>query len=631
MVNVAEELNIGRSVAAIGDKKVKELLWLHPGNPSLQLDSAIEGSLLNKDILALYNEWHKDIQFTAADIADKNAIAKNALSLTNKNTEPNNTGAEQQGSNNWTVSGSKTASGHTMLASDPHRKIALPSLRYIVHLSAPGWNVMGAGEPEIPGVAIGHNNDGAWGITVHQTDIEDLYVYDLNPQQLIQYKYKGKWVNMTMQQESISVKGSASVTAVLHYTKHGPVVYIDSANHKAYAIRATWLKQGTAPYLASLRIDQAKNWNEFRDACSFSLLPSLNMIWADTKGNIGWQVTGAIPVRKNFCGLVPVPGDGRYEWKGFLPVKERPHDFNPSKKYIATANEDLVPKNFTHPDAAGFSWPDAYRAKRLNEVLSESNGINIEKMKSLQTDYFSIPATETVPLLGNIQMSNNLAQQAKDILLHWNFVMDPHSIGAAIYNKWEREMKLMGDQQFVPAAIKGLINLQTTKLNEWLLHPDEKFGANAAQGRDLFLKTSFEAAIAKLQKQLGDDINHWQFGQDKYKHSQFVHPLANLLNEEWQKQLNTVSLPRGGYGHTVGATGNQDNQDNGASFRYITDTGNWDATQMINTPGQSGNSSSPWYKNLFPLWANDEYFPAYFSKEKIKKVTAEVLSLSPKK
>ncbi|MEO5683229.1 MAG: penicillin acylase family protein [Chitinophagaceae bacterium] len=629
--NVTAELSIGRSVSAVGEKKVKELLWLHPGNPVLQMDSVVNGQLLSKDILALYNAWRKDPAFTQEDI-DKAALAANAGDNTNhpNGCDQNNTaGAAEEGSNNWAVSGSRTASGHALLASDPHRKIALPSLRYIVHLSAPGWNVSGGGEPEIPGVAIGHNEDGAWGITVHQTDAEDLYVYDLNPVHLNQYWYRDNWVNMREIKETIVVKNTGIVSIILRYTQHGPVCFIDSANHKAYALRAAWLETGAAPYLASLRMDQAKDWASFREACSYAYLPALNMVWADKNDHIGWQVTGRIPVRKNFSGLVPVPGDGRYEWAGFLPIKERPHTSNPSKGFIATANEDLIPADFKYPEAMGFTWPDAYRANRLKEILQADNALSIEKMKVLQTDYFSLPARETIPLLQNIRVANPLAQQAKEILLKWNFVMDTASVGAAIYNKWEREMKLQGDSQFIPAAIKGLITLQTTRLNEWLMNPGALFGEDPVRSRNQFLQQTFEMAVYKLQIQLGNNAGLWQFGQDKYKHISFTHPLGDLVSDKWKQQLNTGSLPRGGYGHTVGATGNQDNQGNGASFRYITDTSNWDATVMTNTPGQSGNPESPWYKNLFASWAKDQYFPAYFSKEKINRVTAESVWLIP--
>ncbi|RYG54633.1 MAG: penicillin acylase family protein, partial [Chitinophagaceae bacterium] len=629
--NATEELNIGRVIGKIGEEKLKQLIWLHPGDPLLQPDSTINTTLLEKDILALYNAYRKDIVFEKNDIEPKerasHAVApKDQLAFQYSRPFPE----EQEGSNNWVVSPGRSANGHALLASDPHRKIAIPSLRYVVHLSAPGWNVMGGGEPEIPGVAIGHNEHGAWGFTIHQTDAEDLYVYELNPSDLSQYKYKGSWQQMKEIREEIRVKGSSPVPVTLRYTIHGPVSFIDTANHKAYAMRAAWLEPGAAPYLSSLRIDQAKDWTSFRKACSYSYIPSLNMVWADKKGNIGWQVVGIIPQRKNFSGLVPLPGDGHYEWSGYLPVTDRPHDFNPAKGFIATANENLIPPGFAHGDAAGFMWPDAYRGQRIDQVLRTDNKMTMGKMLSLQTDYLSLPAKELVPFLQNILFTDTIAMQAKKSLLDWNFVMDRSSIGAAIYAKWEKELMLEANLQFVPASARGLITLQTTRVISWIKKPNALlFGPDSITARDVFLQKTFTAAITKLKEQLGSDISKWQYGQDKYKHIRFIHPLTDLLQPEWAARLNTTSLPRAGYGHTVGATGNMDNQGNGASFRYIANTADWDDTRMINAPGQSGDPASKWYKNLFELWAADQYFPAYFTRKKIESVTAERIELIP--
>ena len=220
------------------------------------------------------------------------------------------------------------------MANDPHRRIAVPSLRYMAHLVAPGWNVIGGGEPEIPGISIGHNEYGAWGLTVFRTDGEDLYVYDLNPENLNQYKYQDDWEDMSLIEETIKVKNHPEETVVLRYTRHGPVTYIDSTNFKAYAVRCAWLEPGGSPYLASLRMDQAKNWEEFRAACNYSHIPGENMIWADKKGNIGWQAVGIAPIRRNWSGLVPVPGDGRYEWDGYLPITDKPHSGQSARELL---------------------------------------------------------------------------------------------------------------------------------------------------------------------------------------------------------------------------------------------------------------------------------------------------------
>ncbi len=308
------------------------------------------------------------------------------------------------GSNNWVVSGALTKDGHTLMANDPHRTIAVPSLRYMTHLVAPGWNVIGGGEPEIPGISIGHNEYGAWGLTVFRTDGEDMYVYDLNPENLNEYRYQGNWETMEVITESIPVKDQQPKEVSLKYTRHGPVTFIDSVHHKAYAVRCAWLEPGGSPYLASLRMDQAKTWEEFREACNYSHIPGENMIWADKKGNIGWQAVGIAPIRKNFSGLVPVPGDGRYEWDGYLPIVEKPHDVNPETGFIATANQNVTPETYDRWDAIGYSWSDPYRGQRVEEVLGSGKKFNMEEMMALQVDYVSLPARILVPMLAGLPL-----------------------------------------------------------------------------------------------------------------------------------------------------------------------------------------------------------------------------------
>ncbi len=626
--NITQELNIGRSVAAVGDKKVKELIWFHPKDPNLQLDTAIRGDLLKADILELYNAYRTEVAFTKSDVAEHDEDDVSALDILNKRKQVADFLPEQEmeGSNNWIISGRKTASGFPMLANDPHRKVAVPSLRYIVHLVAPGWDVVGGGEPEIPGVSIGHNQFGAWGLTIYETDGEDLYVYNINPLHKNEYWYKGQWVKMKTIQESIKVKNGATKNVLLNYTVHGPVTFIDSVNNKAYAVKCAWMEPGGAPYLASLRIDQATNWESFREACAYSHIPGENMIWADKKGNIGWQAVGIVPIRKNFSGYVPIPGDGRYEWAGYLPIKERPHLLNPSKDFFATANQHVTPDTYEHWDAVGYTWADPYRGDRINKVLSEKNNITLEDMGKLQTDYFSIPASSLVPLLANIKMEDSFSTAAKQFLLQWNFELDKKSIAAGIYAMWEKQLAIAAQKYFVPDEIKPWVTLQLKKVIERLQNPTNNFGTvslDAINNRDAFVKKAFELAIINLKSKLGTDMNRWQYGQEKYKHVTLEHPLAHLLSPSLKEKLNIGPLPRGGNGQTPGSTGGADNQASGASFRILIDTKNWDNTLIINTPGQSGDSNSPFYRNLFSTWANDSYFPSYYSRAAIEKTVVE--------
>jgi penicillin amidase len=487
--NVESELNFGRAVAAVGPAAVKRVAYFHPGDPDIALDSAINGALLSAPILARYAAFHSTIRFQPSDVVasarndaaafQRLAAASDSLSLAARINE-----RLDVGSNNWVVSGRLSASGSPLLANDPHRAQSAPSLRYWVHLVAPGWNVIGGGEPEIPGVSIGHNERGAWGLTIFATDGEDLYVYKTNPSNAKQYWYSGRWEPMRSIRESIPVKGANPVSVELHFTRHGPVVYEDSVNHVAYAVRAAWLEPGGAPYLASLRMDQATTWEEFRNACAYSNIPGENMIWADRSGTIGWQAVGIAPIRTHWSGLVPVPGDGRYEWKGFLPIKEKPHEMNPSRGFIATANNDLIPPGYSHMDAVGFEWTDPYRWERISEVLSAGKKLTVSDLTRLQTDYLSIPARQLIPLLSSLQASRASTESARQVLTRWNFVLDTASVAAGIYEAWFRRLNANMQRVIIPDAARPFIrSLSTKRLTDWLSAPGVEFGPSPAATR----------------------------------------------------------------------------------------------------------------------------------------------------
>lgn len=619
--NVSEELAIGRAVAKAGADVVKELVWFHPHEPDLTLDTLITEELLSANILELYHAFSRSLNLRNLDPAKPSLETTYTPPLKEHGLD---------GSNNWVISGDRTTSGFPFMASDPHRAITLPSLRYMVHLNAPGWNVIGGGEPVIPGVSIGHNDHGAWGLTIFETDAEDLYVYELNPENLGQYKYKGKWVDMEEIEEFIPVKGEDPRRVTLRYTLHGPVTYIDSARQRAFAVRCGWLETGGAPYLASLRINQAKNWRQFRKANTYNHLPGENMIWADRKGNIGWQVVGIAPIRKKSSGMVPVPGDGRFDWSGYLPIQKRPHVKNPSKGFFATANEHVTPSSYKHWNTIAYSWADPFRGRRIDEVLSEKKQRSLEDEAALQADFFSIPARTLVPMLNNVDLKSELAKRAQVELNDWDFYLSQESVGAGIYAMWERIIYRESNRRFIPDDIRPHISLQLSRIIQWLEEPTDQFGPNDQQGREEFLVETFEMAVEALEEKLGGSIAEWQYGQEKYKHSRMQHPLNHLLSEDLQEKYSLGPLPRGGNSHSPNATGGSDNQGSGASFRIITDLSDWDKAIMINSPGQSADPNSKYYGNLFELWAKDKFFPAYFTKEKIESHTDVMTILNPR-
>ena len=612
--NIEQELNIGRAVSKIGEEKVKNLQWFHPKYPELKLDENITEQDLDNDILKLYKAFRKPIEFK------KEYLVKKYL----KENEPKISFIENEkyledkfsiGSNNWTISGNKTISGYPILANDPHRTIVAPSLRYITHLVAPGWDVIGGGEPEIPGISIGHNGYGAWGLTVFRTDAEDLYVYDINPKNFNQYWHKGRWYDFKIIKESIPIKGRENFEVDLYYSVHGPVTFIDKERKKGYAVRCGWLEPGGSPYLASLRMNQSKSWEEFRDACNYSNIPGENMIWADKEGNIGWQAVGIAPIRNTHSGLVPVMGDGRYEWEDYLPIIEKPNIFNPKEDFFATANQNVTPISYDKWNAIGFSWSDPYRGDRVDDILSSKNKLSMQDMIDLQVDYFSYPSVYLIDLLNDVKDKENkfLSQYGRyiDLLNNWDNKLLKNSVEAMIYVSWERTIIKSFHEEFVPEEVNELLSVQLYTIIDQI----SKMEVNQKKS---FLIESFIVSIDKLKTKFGNNFENWTYGQDEYKHIKIKHPLEDIVNDSIYNLLSFKSYPRGGNGYTPNSTSSNLSQSSGASFRVIIDTKDWDNSLATNSPGQSGNPLSPFYRNLYEDWANDKYFNLFYSKEKIK-------------
>lgn len=628
--NLPQEMNMALAVRAIGVGKVKELYHFQPANPKLEMDPAIDASLLSKDILHLYTAFREPIRFTPDELGPEyRSNAKAALDLTSRPSALDlSARLEDIGSNNWVVSGKLTASGFPMMMNDPHRTQEAPSLRYWVHLVAPGWNVIGAGEPALPGVSIGHNDFGAWGLTIFGTDGEDLYVYDTNPANPAEYKYNGRWEPMTILKDTIPVKGQAPAAVELKYTRHGPVVYEDKAHHKAYAVRAAWRETGAAPYLASLRIDQAQSWPEFEDACNYSRIPAENMVWADRDGNIGYQAVGIAPLRPNWSGLVPVPGDGRYEWDGYLPVQALPHVLNPEKGFFNTSNHYLIPPGWPYKDALHYLWADPYRADRVAEFLRSGRMFSVPDMIQLQNDDLSIPARSLVPLLRDLPFSQAASQKAAALLLHWDDVLDKDSVPAGIYEMWQRRLLANLRELTVPQEARSYVGMpEMDRIIAWLQAPDGRFGADPIAGRNALLAKSLDEAAASLMERFGADMEKWKLGA--YHHATILHPLNAAVNPELRAKFDVGAAPRGGDSYTVTATGGGDNQTSGGSFKIVVDTEDWDNSVGLNNPGQSGDVNSPHYRDLYELWANGKYFPIFYSRARVESVAEKAFELRP--
>ena len=525
-----------------------------------------------------------------------------------------------QGSNNWTISGKLISTGKPILANDPHRVMALPSLRYIVHLVAPGWDVIGAGEPGLPGVAVGHNQHVAWGFTIFGLDQQDLYLEELNPQDPLEYNTEGGWAHMRVEHESIAIKGKPAVDFELKFTRHGPVLWEDGK--RALALRWVGAEPGTAGYLGSLAVDRAKNWSEFEEAMKLWKVPSENIVYADTEGNIGEHSTGLAPLRKSWTGLLPVPGAAGYEWSGYVPNAKHPHTFDPPAGFIATANHKMIPEKY--PYNVGFEWAAPDRIHRIEEVLSgireSGRKMTLGDMEKLQSDVVSLPARELLKLLKEVSPSPTAASQ---MLFGWDATLSRESAAAALYELWLKDLRK------VVSAKEGIEDaLALEHVLEDLSHPSpEVFGTDAVAGRNQVLLQTLHSAWKQAGQVLGPDPQKWTWGA--LHTMRFRHSLDRLDDAAGLFDLGPVSRP--GDGSTVNATwaGQNFDQEAGASYREILDTGDWDRSLAVNTPGQSGQPGSSHYSDLLTLWDQGKYFPLVYSRKAVEMNAQDRLALSP--
>jgi penicillin amidase len=540
-----------------------------------------------------------------------------------------------EGSNSWVVAPSRTATGRPILASDPHRAYGAPSLRYIVHLSAPGLDVIGAGEPALPGVSIGHNGQIAFGLTIMSIDQEDLYVYEINPANPNQYRYGGGWESFRIVREKVAVRGQPDRTITLAFTRHGPVIHHDPGQRRALAVRTAWTAPGTAPYVGSIDYMRARHFDQFRQAMTRFRAPSENQLYADMKGNIGWVAAGLAPVRPNWDGLLPVPGDGRYEWNGFLDGARLPHAYNPQRGWLASANEMNLPPGYPYQEyKLGFEWPDNVRARRIADVLAHMKKATIEDMEQLQNDVVSLHARRLVALLRPLSSSRPDTRSALQLLSAWDGNESATSAAAALFEVWwsrhlgpSFKAAVLSPQGAQALALDAP---HPTALLMALESPAQHFGADAARKRDTLLLDSLGHAWTDMARLQGRDPGLWQWG--KLQTTLFEHPLAPILDGASRSRVNVGPMARGGGPSTVNVSAYHPatfQQVHGASFRMVIDVGNWDNSRAINTPGQSGDPGSAHYRDLAAAWANGKYFPLLYSRAAIEQAAGEIIELTP--
>jgi penicillin G amidase len=548
-----------------------------------------------------------------------------------------------EGSNNWAISPVRTTTGRPILANDPHRAQSVPSLRYAIHLSAPGMDVIGAGEPTLPGVSIGHNGKIAFGFTVFSIDQEDLYVYKTNPDDSSEYRYEGRWEPMQVERQLIPVKDGYPVEAELKFTRHGPVIYEDTQKNIAFAVRAAWLEPGMAPYLGSVDYMRAGDWDGFLAAINRWGAPGENQVYADKDGNIGWKPAGLVPRRPNWDGLLPVPGDGRYEWDGFLDADELPVEFNPPRGWVASANEMNLPERYPHEEKkVGFEWYAPYRYERIAEVLRENPSFGLEDSVKLQTDYLSVPARRIIARLRRLRTGDPELERTLEMLKSWDCLLSADSASAALFEVWyclhlrqallKKAMEDIVEQGRLDEAVSRVTPVEdqagdARMVLETLEKLDTRLGHEEV---DELLSSTLKEAKERLEERLGVDRADWEWGKLHQVH--MLHPLSPLVDRLTRARLDVGPVPRGGSGDTVGNTAyHLENlrQTGGSSWRVVVDVGEWDDSLFINSPGQSGEPASPHYSDLFGPWARDETVPLLYSRRKVEAVAERRIVLEP--
>lgn len=540
---------------------------------------------------------------------------------------------EHAGSNNWVISGTRTTTGAPILASDPHRAHSLPSLRYIQHLKAPGFDAIGGGEPSVPGISIGHNGTAAFGLTIFNVDQEDVYVLETDPEAPHRYRFEGAWREMTRIEEVIPVKGHPDQPFTMLFSHHGPIIWRNDAGTRAVTVRSVWFEPGSAAYLQSLTMLRTTTPEAFRASAERWGAPSVNLVFANTAGEIAWSPGGFMPWRQTWKGLLPVPGDGRHEWAGFIDPASLPFRRNPDAGFVATANEFNLPEDWPHETLpVGFEWTEGSRATRIHEVLASQPSHTVADSAALQTDAFSVPARRLCALLAAMPSPPAALAKPLAFLAGWDFVLSAASGPAALFELWyTKHIRPALFAKLVPEAARALLLPGDVEgICRALEAPDERWGATPGPARDALLAETLAAAWDDAVSRLGENPESWQWGQ--LHHGYFEHPLTPLVQRDPARSLDVGPLPKGGSASSPMHAGYRPGDFRvmqGASFRMVVDLADLDRSVTINAPGQSGDARSAHYADLAPLWAKGDYVPMLYTDAAITGATHFTWRLVP--
>ena len=618
--NAREEVARARTIRDFGPE-VEDLRKVREPYVPLSVPDGLDLDAIPDDVLDVY-----ELATTYPDFADPSRV-------------PSSAAVQMEGSNNWVLAGRVTDTGRSILANDPHRALTLPSLRYLVHLIAPSFNVIGGGEPALPGISIGHNGSMAFGMTLFSVDQEDLYVYELDPDRPTRYRYADGWEEMRLVRQHVPVRGADKVVVDLAFTRHGPVIR-STATH-VFAVRAAWLEPGMAPYLGSMDYMRAGEVESFTAAMNRWGAPAENQIYADLHGNVGWKAAGLAPRRPNWDGTLPVPGDGRYEWDGYLDADELPGIENPHSGFFASANEMNLPGDQPLHETVTHDWYAPDRKHRIDEVLASGSVRSVEAAAALQNDVMSLPARRVLAIADKLGLDPETPGLV--LLLDWSGDLVGDSAAAALFEVWHRRhlrpaLLELAVAQLVPAdrvrqAVARIIPEESLLADSRVLlslveEPGDRLGPDPDRALRDVMAGSLRAAHADCISLLGPDESAWRWGDLHV--SVLPHPMG--LVEPTGEPVRVGPVPRAGSGDTVCDTAYDASfvQTGGSTFRVVLDVGEWDNSLALNSPGQSGDPRSPHFRDLVDQWAGGKYFPLLYTREAVEAAAEEVLVLRPR-
>jgi penicillin G amidase len=556
---------------------------------------------------------------------------------------------EGLGSNNWVLSGSRTASGKPLLANDMHLLMGIPAIWYENHLVGGDLDLSGVSFPGVLGIIAGHNQHVAWGFTNGFPDVQDLYMEHLSrtDQGQVQYEYQDKWINAELRQEPIQVKGGKIVYQEVIITRHGPIINQlapDFCGETPLALRWTAYDPEQL-FLALHQMNRAHNCLEFREALRYWGTPSQNTVYADTDGNIAYSLSGRVPVRAKGDGRLPVPGwTGEYEWTGFIPFEELPHLYNPPQGYIVTANNRVVDSSYPH--FLGNDYISASRACRIRELIEANPKIDIAYIQRMHFDQVSPHARAMAGFLGKLETDDPEVKIIVSRMQKWDGKLSPDSPEASLYEIFYRRMVLLlTSEKLGDLAIRYLGKgpvplLEETSLfgeraYEWLLKTlsDQEsawfeFGEQA--NRDNIMRIALRQSVDELKNQFGPSLDGWDW--KKLHKIRFSHTLGSV--KPLDKLFNRGPYPVGGDSNTIWNTATlyHDLSSDivvGPPFRFIADLGDLDHCLGLLAPGQSGHPLSRHYADQIKSWFTRGYHPMIVDQQELEKETEDRLTLLP--